>query len=219
MSLSLTGTISTCAVNTAYANRLQSDRFENPDTMVCPVWNGLDQYGRVVCYDSYVTKTAGCESALDRVAVENYLRPQYIEFVPLDAQGFLSPAVFGQSINPSVEGYQKTLTLSRLQDVKSTYNKGGSVGISYSSTNAPLQTGQCGVDGGSTCNGNIQKYPNNVNLGVSEGYDNIRPNRNFTRENYENRDNQSSRNFQDRRNLSSIAGYKSNCYACSAGNR
>jgi len=55
--------------------------------MVCPPWNGVDTAGRRVCPDSFVTKTAGCNSADDRVVVENDLRPQYIEYVNLDAQG------------------------------------------------------------------------------------------------------------------------------------
>ena len=55
--------------------------------MVCPPWNGQDLTGRRVCVDSFVTKTAGCNSAEDRVVVENHLRPQYIEYVNLSADG------------------------------------------------------------------------------------------------------------------------------------
>jgi hypothetical protein len=55
--------------------------------MVCPPWNGVDTAGRPVCLDSFDTKTAGCNSAGDRVNVENALRPQYIEYVNLDAAG------------------------------------------------------------------------------------------------------------------------------------
>lgn len=85
--ISLEGSILTCKVNTAWANRIQSDRFENPSLMVCPVWNGMDNAGRPVSADSYMTKTAGCNSALDRVDVENYQRPQYFEYLGLDAAG------------------------------------------------------------------------------------------------------------------------------------
>lgn len=55
--------------------------------MVCPPWNGVDTSGRPVCPDSFWTKTPGCNSADDRVVVENNLRPQYMEYVNLDAQG------------------------------------------------------------------------------------------------------------------------------------
>jgi len=85
--ISLEGSVLTCKVNTAWANRIQSDRFENPRLMVCPTWNGLDTAGRPVCPDSYMTKRAGCNSALDRVDVENYQRPQYMEYMGLDAAG------------------------------------------------------------------------------------------------------------------------------------
>ena len=89
-SLSLEAAIRTCKVDTAWADRIQTDRFFNPNLMVCPVWNGLDSAGRRVSPDSFVTKTAGCNSAEDRVLVENDQRPQYMEYINLSAQGFSS---------------------------------------------------------------------------------------------------------------------------------
>lgn len=86
--ISLIGTLRTCKVDQGWASRIQSDRFENPDLMVCPVWTGFDNTNRAVCMDSYVTKTAGCNSPLDRVDVENALRPKYMEYINLDAEGF-----------------------------------------------------------------------------------------------------------------------------------
>ena len=94
--ISLEGAVRTCKVNTAWANRIQSDRFENPRLMVCPTWSGVDNAGRPVSADSYMTKTAGCNSALDRVDVENYQRPQYIENMGLDAAG-----INGEMYNPN----------------------------------------------------------------------------------------------------------------------
>lgn len=85
--MSLEGSIRTCRVDSSWANKLQSDRFMNPNEMLCPVWGGVDTSGRAVCSDSFYTKTPGCSSAADRVLVENALRPQYIEYVTLDAQG------------------------------------------------------------------------------------------------------------------------------------
>ncbi len=88
MSFSLQGSVRTCKVDTAWANRIQTDRFFNPDNMICPVWNGLDTYGRPVQADSFNTKNGGCNSAADRVVVENAVfRPQYFEYVTLDAAG------------------------------------------------------------------------------------------------------------------------------------
>lgn len=86
--ISLESAIRTCKVNTGWANKIESDRFLNPNMMVCPIWNGVDQFNREVCPDSYYTKRAGCNSAEDRVAVENAVsRPQYIEYLPLSANG------------------------------------------------------------------------------------------------------------------------------------
>ncbi|MHA2037196.1 MAG: hypothetical protein ACW98X_12220, partial [Promethearchaeota archaeon] len=80
-SISLQSAIRTCDVNVAWANRIESDRFLNPSNMLCPIWSGVDSTGREVCVDSFKTKRAGCNSALDRVDVENNLRPQYSEYV------------------------------------------------------------------------------------------------------------------------------------------
>ncbi len=77
----LESSIRTCKVDTGYAARILSDRFLNPKNLVCPVWNGLDSAGRVVCPDSFYTKRAGCNSAEDRIGVENNQRPQYMQYI------------------------------------------------------------------------------------------------------------------------------------------
>ena len=102
-SISLQSAIRTCDVNVAWANRIESDRFLNPSNMLCPIWSGVDSTGREVCVDSFKTKRAGCNSALDRVDVENNLRPQYSEYVNLQALGIDGPSmsVDGSSQNPS----------------------------------------------------------------------------------------------------------------------
>jgi hypothetical protein len=54
--------------------------------MSCPTWSGFDLVGRKVCPDSFYTKSAGCNSAEDRVVVENNVsRPQYMEYITLNA--------------------------------------------------------------------------------------------------------------------------------------
>lgn len=85
--ISLEGSIRTCKVDPAYASKMQSDRFLNPSNMVCPIWNGFDSTGRRVCPYSFNTKSAGCNSAMDRVWVENYQRPRYVEYVNLSSSG------------------------------------------------------------------------------------------------------------------------------------
>jgi hypothetical protein len=100
MSISLQGSLKTCKIDTGWAERIRSDRFENPDAMMCPVWSGRDLFGRQASPDSFYTKSAGCNTPLDRVAVENTLRPQYMEQVTTDAYGFRSN-LYSRSSQPS----------------------------------------------------------------------------------------------------------------------
>lgn len=93
--ISLEKSVRTCDVNVGEANRIQSDRFFNPTNMVCIPWNGLNSKGQEVCPDSFWTKTPGCDSAEDRVMVENAQRPKYINYVTLGAQG-IDGHIYGQ---------------------------------------------------------------------------------------------------------------------------
>jgi hypothetical protein len=86
-SLSLNASIRTCTVETGNAIRIESDRFLNPNNMVCIPPSGFNIKGQLACHDSLYTKTAGCNSALDRVGVENDLRPNYSAYVTLNASG------------------------------------------------------------------------------------------------------------------------------------
>ena len=94
--ISLESSIRTCKVETGSAARLESDRFLNSCNVTCPVWNGQDTAGRFVCEDSFYTKSPGCNSAVDRVDVENYQRPQYFDFVNLDGYG-IQGNLYGQA--------------------------------------------------------------------------------------------------------------------------
>lgn len=96
MSISLDASLRTRKVAVEEALRNQSDRFQNPNLMVCPTWSGYDLTGRSVCADSFYTKTGGCHSALDRVSVENLLRPQYADYVTLNMHG-LDGDIYGKS--------------------------------------------------------------------------------------------------------------------------
>lgn len=88
--ISLQGSLKTCKADTAWKERLQSNRFQDPENMICIPWNGRDMVGRPACADSFVTKSAGCNTPSDRVLVENQLRPQYMEATSTDAYGFRS---------------------------------------------------------------------------------------------------------------------------------
>jgi len=120
--ISLEGSIRTCKVDTAYANKMYSDRFLNPGNMVCPVWNGYDSAGRPVCPDSYNTKTAGCNSAEDRIFVENYQRPRYVEYINLSAGGidgeFYGGSQCGMSGEPqTMTQWNEMKAVSDLRDI------------------------------------------------------------------------------------------------------
>lgn len=96
--LSLQKSIRTCNVPTGWAANIQSDRFLNPSQMVCIPWKGTNSKGQSVCPDSFYTKTAGCNSAEDRVIVENNQRPQYIEYVTLNANG-IGADIYGNNMS------------------------------------------------------------------------------------------------------------------------
>jgi hypothetical protein len=111
MNISLEGSIRTCKVDSGWASRLESDRFMNPNMMLCPSWNHVDTSGRTVHSNTFYTKRGGCNSAADRVDVENSLRPKYMEYVTLDAQGIQGsdcPQMQGQ-INVDSKCGRKTL--------------------------------------------------------------------------------------------------------------
>jgi hypothetical protein len=105
--ISLLSSIQTCKVDTGWANKIQSARFQDPNLMMCPVWNGFNTKGQRVCPDSFMTKRAGCNTPMDRVAVENALRPQYAEYINLDAQGFQSNGMYADNMNWTNAGHQQ----------------------------------------------------------------------------------------------------------------
>ena len=120
--LSLQASVRTCKMDTGYAANIESDRFLNPNQVVCPVWNGRDLAGRQVCADSFFTKRAGCNSASDRVDVENFLRPSYTEYITLDAAGFRANQ-FDTSNMYTAQSMDRTKDLANLQNVTGNYGK------------------------------------------------------------------------------------------------
>lgn len=128
MSLSLTKSITTCKVDTSQTNRIQSDRFLNPENMVCVPWNGSDLTGREICENSWNTKSAGCNSSRDRVDIENDLRPKYFEYVTYSAAGLNGDLYSNQAVvqNTSAQKYRQNL-----------YNNNPSYGNQFGATNIP----------------------------------------------------------------------------------
>jgi hypothetical protein len=121
--LSLAKSIRSCKVETGIASNIQSDRFLNPNQMVCIPWNGMNNKGQSVCPDSQLTKTAGCNSAEDRVIVENNQRPQYIDYVTLNAAG-IKGHIYGNEM-------QHEATVARKKDMKENDNLTGNFGIEW----------------------------------------------------------------------------------------
>ena len=118
--ISLESAIRTCKVDTGYANKVESQRFLDRNTMICPIWSGVDTAGRSVSRDSFVTKTAGCNSAEDRVVVENSQRPQYMEYINLSANG-IDGSIYGDR-GGSEEMYGDTMPWNLVGDNNNNFN-------------------------------------------------------------------------------------------------
>jgi hypothetical protein len=58
----------------------------------------MDTIGRNVCPYSFGTKSRGCNSADDRVEIENQQRPQYMQYITLDASG-IQGQIYGNQID------------------------------------------------------------------------------------------------------------------------
>ena len=129
--VSLESAIRSCKVNTAWADRVESDRFLNPNNMVCPIWNGMDTAGRQVCPDSFMNKRAGCNSAQDRVMVENNVeRPQYLEYITLSASG-INGNIYDNTM-PWKQSHQRQKELNQINKI--TGNFGSQFGASIDSS-------------------------------------------------------------------------------------
>ncbi len=118
--LSLQASVKTCQVNVGWANRMQSDRFQNPNNMVCVPWNGYDLTGRRVAPDSFYTKTPGCNSAEDRVLVENDQRPKYFNYVTLSAGG-LDGNIYG-NVSAQVDSANRDQWLASRKNITGGFN-------------------------------------------------------------------------------------------------
>ena len=115
--VALLGNISGAQVYTGNAERIAGNRTLNPEYQLCPVWNSQDLAGRPVCLDSFYTKYAGCNSPLDRIKVENFLRPAYMNYVTQSASGIAGvEADYGSNLAATASA---TLSKDRLskQDV------------------------------------------------------------------------------------------------------
>ena len=145
--ISLESSIRTCKVDTSYANKIESDRFLNPQNMVCPTWHGYDSAGRPACLNSYNNKSRGCHSAVDRVSVENDVsRPQYVTYLPLDVAG-IKGDIYGTTHSSNL--YNTNNNLRAINEV--TGNFGGQRGATtqpgcgtYSYKRAMAQEAQSG---------------------------------------------------------------------------
>jgi hypothetical protein len=121
--ISLEASVRTCDVNVGEASRIQSDRFFNPNNMVCVPWNGLNNKGQECCPDSFWTKTAGCNSAEDRVMVENAQRPKYMSYVTLGAQG-IEGHIYGNEV-----AYRDSLSRDRFDQDRNKHS--GNFGLQW----------------------------------------------------------------------------------------
>lgn len=133
MSTSLESAIKTLKVNVGAAPRLESERtIGTGEFKMCPRWVGNDTVGRYVNPDSYYTKSPGCNSAIDRVLVENQVsRPRYYTYIALNTKGlngdlydetqFVEPYHrqfgFGTSINSAISSTIPEDRLLRAEEI------------------------------------------------------------------------------------------------------
>jgi len=124
--ISLESALRTCKVNPEWANRLESHRIIGPaSAKTCPLWAGFDLAGRPVCPDSFNTKSAGCNSALDRLHVENEVsRPQYIPYINLSMEGITGEWLYDERFQDAQQSHQFMRNL---------HNTGGTFGQQLSS--------------------------------------------------------------------------------------
>jgi hypothetical protein len=106
--ISLESALRTCKVDAGWANRLESNRIIGPASeKTCPLWTGFDLTGRPVCPDSFNTKSAGCNSALDRLLVENEVsRPQYIPYINLSMEGVTGEWLYDERFHGAQQSQQ-----------------------------------------------------------------------------------------------------------------
>jgi hypothetical protein len=151
MSISLQGSIRTCKVDPGWASRVESDRFLNPELALCPVWTGVDNLGRPVAPYSFYTKNAGCNSSSDLVTIENDQRPRYVEYVTLDARGYLNEQTNELTDKEEV----RSATISDIRKIA------GNPGLGFGSKVYP----SCSYGD----NAGINNYTNRVNSMASAG--------------------------------------------------
>jgi hypothetical protein len=158
-SLSLNAAVRTCHVQAGEASRIESDRFLNPNKNICIPWNNMNSKGQIVCEDSFYTKRAGCNSADDRVSVENLLRPKYWSYIGLESAG-LAGDIYGSNVNAHMEaGSSNRWEKSRL-------GLTGNFGNQFGATN--YQT--CGHDSYEKAMAQVAKTKRDVDR-LSSGYD------------------------------------------------
>lgn len=137
--LSLNATIRTCKVDSGNASKIQSDRFQNPGNLTCPMFNGYDQAGRPAISNTINTKYAGCNNPSERILPENNLRPQYAEMITLNTGGVSGQAADATCLN----GGRSSCSLPRqdkayaAMNLKGAYNIIGSAGQQISSAILP----------------------------------------------------------------------------------
>ena len=142
--ISLNKSVRTCKVDTGYANKIQSARFQETDLMVCHNWQGIDTPGRYVHPDSFYTKTAGCNLPMDRVAVENYLRPTYMTYINLDASGYKAD-LYGESCTDKdtnmecYEAYVRDFQLDQLRKINPHFSNPNGANITVRRESFPYE--------------------------------------------------------------------------------
>ena len=132
---SISASIREPKVSAGMAANIESDRYLNSNNTLCVPWAGYDDAGREVMANSFYTKAPGCNSADDRVSVENYLRPNYSAYVNLNTEGIESGGTYGETETPLANKSQVagSFNVQKLSNIQQQYRQ-------YSYGNAQYQS-------------------------------------------------------------------------------
>ena len=119
--LSIASSMNGYKVRSGFASAAASQRVLDSNAMLCTAWSGTDVTGRYVPPDSYNTKAPGCNSASDRLVVENGMRPNYTAYIsPLSR-----PAAANRNFTQYDANVAASLSLGPMQAMV------GSTGVQY----------------------------------------------------------------------------------------
>jgi hypothetical protein len=76
--------VRTPSVATELDVNMASERFQNHNLNICPLFEGQDNLGRPANHNTFRAETYGCHDPLRRIKIQNHLRPNYAVYLNAD---------------------------------------------------------------------------------------------------------------------------------------